>query len=172
MRGAVSSIFAIAILSMSAQADESDGLQLPAIDLEIPTTDLDTQAPTIDDPEFDEDDPSHVMPDPFRACATSQEELDRVRARALEFLFEQYPDLNQDCERLTSGITFATQDQVCFVEGGMIRDEACRNQAKNSYIITISVQTLEPIEVLWMRQDRYVPEYQGDLEEFSNLPRE
>ena len=89
-----------------------------------------------------------------------------------EFLFEQYPELNQECERLKSGITFAIEDQVCFVEGGMIRDEACRTQAKNSYIITISVQDLEPIEVLWRRQDRYIPEYQGDLEEYSNLPRE
>ncbi len=158
--------------SLSAQAD---GLQPPAIDLqpEIPTTDLDTQAPDLGEPEFDDvEDPSHRMPRPFQACASSREELERVRARALEFLFEQHPQLNQECERLKSGITFATEDQVCFVESGRIRDEACRNQAKNSYIITISVQTLEPMEVLWIRQDRYIPEYQGDLEEYSNMPRE
>ena len=143
------------------------------IDLQpaIPTMDLDTQAPTMDEPEFDDDEPSHVMPDPFRACAASREELDRVRTQALEFLFEQHPQLNQDCERLKRGITFATEDQVCFVESGMIEDEACRNQARNSYIITISVQTLEPIEVLWIRRDRFVSEDQDDLDEFSSTPR-
>lgn len=148
----------------SASADEASDLQLPPInpELKVPGLDLETPGPSVPDPDFPEEEREPQVANPFRACAMSDAELQQVKARALEFLFEQHPELNRDCERLANEIAYAMDEKVCVLRSGLIRDEACREQAQASYLILLSFEFLEPQEVLWQKKARFVPRYEGD----------
>ena len=138
---------------------DSTELQLPPISPEpkMPGLDLETPGPSVVEPDFPEEEPELHVANPFRACAMSDSEFQEVKVRALEYLFEQHPELNRDCERLADEITYALDEKVCFLRSGLIRDEACREQAQTSYLIILSFEFLEPQEVLWLNEARFVP---------------
>lgn len=161
---AVVLLLGLLLASSSASADGASELQLPPITPEptMPGLDLETPGPSVPDPDFPEEEPELHVANPFRACAMSNEELQEVKARALEFLFEQHPELNRDCERLANEIAYALDEKVCVLRSGVIRDEACREQAQSSYLILLSFEFLEPQEVLWQNEPRFVPQYAGD----------
>lgn len=145
-------------------AADTTELQLPPISPEpkISGLDLETPGPSLPDTDFPEEEPELHVANPFRACTMSDAELQEVKVRALEFLFEQHPELNRDCERLANEIAYAMDEKVCVLRSGLIRDEACREQAQASYLILLSFEFLEPQEVLWQSEPRFVPRNEGD----------
>ena len=157
-------LLGLLLVSFPAGADDATELQLPPISPAptMPGLDLETPGPAVPEPEFAEEEPELHVANPFRACAMSDAEFEEVKARALEYLFEQHPELNRDCERLADEIAYALDEKVCFLRSGLIRDEACRAQAQNSYLIILSFEFLEPQEVLWLNEPRFVPRYKGD----------
>lgn len=80
-----------------------------------------------------------------QTCALTPTALRTLRARALEYLVQEWPVLDERCEHISDTVVVARYG--CMILGGPRRGSSCEPASHFGYGIVYDQETLDPIEM-------------------------
>ena len=84
-------------------------------------------------------------------CDLTAEELADVQARALAFLLQEWPALEESCEVMSDAIR-ELDDGQCAIYGAPRKTDECARTSHAGYSVVFSRDTLEPVQIYFMSE--------------------
>ena len=106
-------------------------------------------APQLDQPATQPPPAGSGGPDEF--CALEDSDLGVIQERALEYVLQEWPVLDAECEEITVDVHYIHPDS-CAISGGPKRTAACPEPSHEGYSVVFDKDTLEPVKVYFKVQ--------------------
>ena len=92
-----------------------------------------------------------TVSEPKTACQLTANELQTLKASALNFLIQEWPVLDKRCERISDTVV-SRKAFGCSIMGGPRTDESCEPPSHVGYGIVFVKETLQPTKIFWLSE--------------------
>jgi len=83
-------------------------------------------------------------------CELTASELTTVQSRALAYLLQEWPVLDEQCESISDSVRDVGSGECSILGGPKRSNAACEPSPHEAYEIVFIEETLEPIRIYWM----------------------
>ena len=84
------------------------------------------------------------------SCQLDPNELQTIKARALDYLISEWPVLERRCESMSDTIRTSHRRECLIVGGPRVSDPTCGQPSHKGYEIAFRKESLDPMAIYWL----------------------